>query len=52
MKRRGKTNRVEPTDMGWANRFPECEKLFQRAGSFKYFENIDGFSSEVSYGFS
>ena len=52
MKRSGKTNRAEPTDMGWANSFPECAKLFQRAGWFKYFEKIDGYHSEVSYGFA
>ena len=52
MKRSGKTKRVKPTDMGWDNGFPECAKLFQRAAWFKYFENIDGFHSEVSYGFS
>ena len=52
MKRSGKTFKAEPTDMGWDNSFPECAKLFQRAGQFKYFENIDGFHSEASYGFS
>ena len=51
MKRSCKTNRAEPSDLGWDNSFPECAKLFQRAGCFKYFENIDGFHSEVSYGF-
>ena len=52
MKRSGKTNRVEPSDMGWDNSFPECARLFQRADQFKYFETIHGFHSEVSYGFS
>ena len=52
MKRSGKTNRAEPCDMGWAESFPECAKLFQTAGWFKYFEKIDGYHSEVSYGFS
>ena len=52
MKKSSKTNRVEPTDMGWDNSFPKCAKLFQRASWFKYFENIDGFHSEVSYGFA
>ena len=52
MKRSGKTNRFEPSNMGWAKSFPECAKLFQRAGRFKYFEKIDGYHSEVSYGFS
>ena len=52
MKRSGKTNRAEPTDMGWDNSFLECAKLFQRAGWFKYFEKIDGFHYELSYGFA
>ena len=51
MKRSGKTNRAEPSYMGWANSFPECAKLFQRASLFKYFEKIDGFHYEASYGF-
>ena len=38
--------------MGWDNSFPKCAKLFQRAGWFKYFEKIDGYHSEVSYGFA
>ena len=38
--------------MGWAKRFSECAKLFQRAGWFKYFEKNDGYHSEVSYGFA
>ena len=38
--------------MCWDKIFPECAKLFQRAGWFKYFEKIDGYHSEVSYSFS
>ena len=38
--------------MGWAKSFPECAKLFQKGGQFKYFEKFDGYHSEVSYGFS
>ena len=52
MKRSSKINKAEPTDMGWANSFPECAKLFQSAGWFNYYEKIDGFHSEVSYGFA
>ena len=48
MKRSGKTNRGEPSDMAWAKIFPECAKLFQKAGWFIYFEKIDGYHSEVS----
>ena len=52
MKGSGKTNRAEPTNMGWANSFPESAKLFHIASWFKYFENIDGIHFEVSYGFA
>ena len=38
--------------MAWAKTFPECAKLFQKAGCFEYFEKIDGYHSEVSYGFA
>ena len=43
---------VEPSDMEWDKTFPECAKLFQKAGWFKYFEKIDGYHSEVSDGFA
>ena len=52
MKRSGKTNRAEPSDMEWAKNFPECAKLFQKVGWFEFFEKIDGYHSEVSYGFA
>ena len=38
--------------MTWAKTFPDCAKLFQEAGWFQYFEKIDGYHSEVSYGFA
>ena len=52
MKRSGKTNRAEPSDMTWAKTFPECAKLFQEARWFQYFEKIDGYHSDVSYEFT
>ena len=52
MKRSGKTNRVEPSDMAWDKTFLECAKLFQKEGWFEYFEKIDAYHSEVSYGFA
>ena len=52
MKRSGKTNRAKPSNMAWAKSFPECAKLFLRAGWFKYFEKNDVYHSEVSYGFA
>ena len=45
MKRSGKTNRAEPSDMTWAKTFPDCAKLFQEADWFHYFEKIDGYHS-------
>ena len=52
MKRSGKTNKAEPSNMGWAKSFLECAKLFQKVGWFKYFEKNDGYHYEVSYGFA
>ena len=52
MKRSGKTNRVDPSDMAWAKSFPGCAKLFQKAGWYNYFETINGYHSDVSYKFS
>ena len=48
MKKRGKTNKVEPTNTSWENSFPVCAALFQRVGWFNYFEKIDGFNPKVS----
>ena len=52
MKRSGKTNRVEPSDMSWAQTFPDCARLFSEAGWLNYFEKIDGHHTEVSYKFA
>ena len=52
MKRSGKTNRADPSDMTWAKTFPNCAKFFQEASWFQYFEKNDGYHSEVSYGFA
>ena len=52
MKKRKKTNRVEPTDTSWENSFPNYATLFQRAGWFNYFDRINGFNPEVSYCFA
>ena len=52
MKKSGKSNRYEPTDMSWENYFLECAALFKRAGWFNFVENIIGFNPEVSYHFS
>ena len=52
MKRSGKTNKAEPSDMSWVQTFPDCAKLFLEARWLGYFEIIDGYHSEVSYKFS
>ena len=52
MKRSGKTNRAEPSDMTWAKTFPGYAKLFQEAGWFQYFGKIYGYHLEFSYGFA
>ena len=52
MKKSGKINKAEPSDMTWAKTFPDCAKLFQEAGWFQYFEKTNGYHSEVSYGFA
>ena len=52
MKKRGKTNREEPSDLSWAQTFPDCVKLFVEAGWLVFFEKIEGYHSEVSYKFA
>ena len=52
MKRSGKMNRAEPSDMTWAITFLECAKLFQEVGWFQYFEKIDGHHIDLSYEFA
>ena len=43
MKRSGKTNRVEPSDMTWAHTFPDYARLFVEAGWLSFFERIEGY---------
>ena len=52
MKRSGKTNRAEPSDMTWVQTFPDCARLFLEAGWLSFFERIEGYHSEVSYKFA
>ena len=52
MKRSGKTNRSEPSDMSQVQTFPDCTKLFLEAGWLSFFERIEGYHSEVSYKFA
>ena len=48
MKKSGKTNRAEPTDLSWMDNFPECAELFSNVGWLTFFKNIDGYHAEVS----
>ena len=52
MKRSGKTNSAEPSNMSWVQTFPDCAKLFSEAGWLVFFEIIEGYHSEVSYKFA
>ena len=52
MKKSGKTNRAEPSNLSWVNNFPDCAQLFADAGWIIFFENIEGYHSEVSYKFA
>ena len=45
-------NRAEPSDMSWDKNFPDCARLFSKAGWLQDFEKIDGHHTEVSYKFA
>ena len=47
-----KTNRAEPTELGWIDKFLGCAELFQNVGWLDFFKNIDSYNTEVSYKFS
>ena len=51
MKKSGKTNRDEPSDMSWSQNFPNRERLFL-VGWLNYFEKIVDLHTEVSYKFA
>ena len=52
MKKSGKTNRAEPTELNWIDQFPCCAKIFENARWLDFFKKIDGYNTEVSYKFS
>ena len=52
MGKSGKTNRAEPTELGWIDQFPGCAELFQNAGWLDFFKKIDSYNIEVSYKFA
>ena len=52
MKKSGKTNKAEPSDLSWVKNFPDCAQLFANAGLLMFFQRIEGHHSEVSYKFA
>ena len=52
MKKSGKTNREEPSDLSWVKNFLDCAQLFAKVGWLVFFENIQGYHLEVSYKFA
>ena len=45
MKKSGKTNRTEPTNLSWIDKFPGCAELFENAGWLIFFKKIDGYNA-------
>ena len=52
MKKSGKTNRAEPSDLSCVKNFLDCAQLFVEARWLVLFEKIEGYHSEVSYKFA
>ena len=52
MKRSGKTNRAESSDMSWDKNFCDCARMFSEAAWLQYLEKIYGHHTEVSYKFA
>ena len=52
MKKSGKTNRAEPSNLSWVKNFPNCAQFFAEAGWLVFFEKIEGDHSRVSYKFA
>ena len=52
MKKSGKTNRVEPTELNWIDKFSACAELFENAGWLDFFKKFDGYNTEVSHKFA
>ena len=52
MKKSGKTNRAEPTDLSWIDKFLGCAELFENVGWLIFFKKIDGYNAEVSHKFA
>ena len=43
---------MNPMIQNWAESFPNCAEMFQRAGWFDLFQRINGYNLEVSYWFA
>ena len=43
MKKSGKTNMDEPSDLSWVKNFPDCAQLFSNAGQLMFFKKIEGY---------
>ena len=52
MKKSGKNNRAERTDLCWIDKFPGCAELFENVGWLIFFKKIDGYNAEVSHKFA
>ena len=52
MKKSGKTDRAEPSYLGWMNNFPQCAQLFLDVGWLTFFKKIDGYHAKVSHKFA
>ena len=52
MKRSGKTNRAEPTDLSGIDKFLACAELFGNVGWLIFYKKIDGYNAEVSHKFA
>ena len=52
MKKSGKTNRAEPTELNWIDKFPGCAELFENDEWLNLFKKIDGYNTDVSHKFT
>ena len=52
MKKSGKTNRAEPTELNWIDKIPGSAELFENAGWLNFFKKIDGYNIKVSHKFA
>ena len=48
MKKSGKNNRAEPTELNWIDKFPGCAELFQNVGWLDFFKKFDAAITPMS----